>query len=294
MLEFYLSNEYWFAATQLILAMFGMGATLTPKDFKDVFVEPLAVTSGTVIQLAAVPLATFVFLSAFDINAGVAVGIALIAAIPGGTASNIFTFFARGNAALSISITAITTLLCILTTPFILGILINQYLPADFVMPSAKIMREISLTLLVPLTAGMIFYYFQPKLAEILSKISIRISLIIILAIVIGSAMAGRLDLEAFGYNNVGIIFCFTLLLAIVAYTAPRIIGLNRANCGAIEFEVVVRNINLGVLINASIFPLADPSTAALGTLVLVSLLLYGGIMLLMSAVLIAFYRFRV
>jgi BASS family bile acid:Na+ symporter len=92
MLEFYLSNEYWFAATQLILAMFGMGATLTPKDFKDVFVEPLAVTSGTVIQLAAVPLATFVFLSAFDINAGVAVGIALIAAIPGGTASNIFTF----------------------------------------------------------------------------------------------------------------------------------------------------------------------------------------------------------
>jgi BASS family bile acid:Na+ symporter len=293
MLEFYLSNEYWFAATQLILAMFGMGATLTPKDFKDVFVEPLAVTSGTVIQLAAVPLATFVFLSAFDINAGVAVGIALIAAIPGGTASNIFTFFARGNAALSISITAITTLLCILTTPFILGILINQYLPADFVMPSAKIMREISLTLLVPLTAGMIFYYFQPKLAGILSKISIRISLIIILAIVIGSAMAGRLDLEAFGYNNVGIIFCFTLLLAIVAYTAPRIIGLNRANCGAIEFEVVVRNINLGVLINASIFPL-DPSTAALGTLVLVSLLLYGGIMLLMSAVLIAFYRFRV
>jgi bile acid:Na+ symporter, BASS family len=160
MLEFYLSNEYWFAATQLILAMFGMGATLTPKDFKDVFVEPLAVTAGTVIQLATVPLATFVFLSAFDINAGVAVGIALIAAIPGGTASNIFTFFARGNAALSISITAITTLLCILTTPFILGILINQYLPADFVMPSAKIMREISLTLLVPLTAGMIFYYF--------------------------------------------------------------------------------------------------------------------------------------
>ena len=87
MLEFYLSNEYWFAATQLILAMFGMGATLTPKDFKDVFVEPLAVTAGTVIQLATVPLATFVFLSAFDINAGVAVGIALIAAIPGGTAS---------------------------------------------------------------------------------------------------------------------------------------------------------------------------------------------------------------
>ena len=123
--EFYVQYEYWFAAVQLVLAMLGMGATLTGRDFRDVVSEPRAVSLGTIIQIVIVPLSAYLFLRLLGIQDGVAVGLALIAAIPGGTVSNIFTFLARGNSALSISITALTTLACLVTTPLILSALIT-------------------------------------------------------------------------------------------------------------------------------------------------------------------------
>ncbi|MEP4335416.1 MAG: bile acid:sodium symporter, partial [Roseobacter sp.] len=154
---FYLANEYWFAVFQLVTAMLGMGATLTPGDFRAILREPKAVTSGTAIQLIMVPLVALAVISAFGIAGGVAVGIALIAAIPGGTTSNIFTFFARGNVPLSTTITAVTTLACLFTTPLILDFLITQYMPADFAMPRVQTMTEIALTLLLPLVIGMVY-----------------------------------------------------------------------------------------------------------------------------------------
>lgn len=291
MAEFYVQNEYWFAATQLILAMLGMGATLTGRDFRDVVREPRAVSLGTGIQIVAVPLTAFLFLRLLGVHDGVAVGIALIAAIPGGTVSNIFTFFARGNSALSISITAITTLVCLVSTPLILSLLISEYLPADFTMPRAQIVREIALTLLLPLAVGMLYLYLYPGSAATLSRWSIRGSLLGILLIVVGSAIAGRLDVAAFGYSNMLVVTLFTVTLSVMAYLLPKLMRLSRPDSTAIEFEVIVRNVNLGVLIKASIFPAAVSETAQLGDMVLFTLLLYGGVQMLVGAVLIWLYR---
>jgi BASS family bile acid:Na+ symporter len=289
--EFYVQHEYWFAAVQLILAMLGMGATLTGKDFRDVVSEPLAVSAGTAIQLVAVPLTAFLFLKFLGVHDGVAVGIALIAAIPGGTVSNIFTFIARGNTALSISITAITTLACLVTTPLILSLLISDYLPQDFTMPKGQIISEIALTLLLPLFIGMLFLYMYPRSAPTLSKWSIRGSLLVILFIVLGSALAGRLDVEAFGYKNILLVALFAVALSVMAFLVPRVMRLSRPDSTAIEFEVIVRNVNLGVLLKASIFPAASAATAALGDMVLFSLLLYGGLQLFVGGFLIWIYR---
>ena len=289
--QFYLQYEYWFAAIQLILAMLGMGATLTGKDFRDVVNEPRSVSLGTAIQIVLVPAMAFIFLQLLGVTGGVAVGIAMIAAVPGGTTSNIFTYFARGNSALSICITALTTLACLLTTPLILMLLIGAYLPQDFSMPKGQIVREIALTLLLPLAAGMTYLHLYPRTAATLSKWSIRGSLFGILLIVIGSASAGRLDISAFGYQNLLLVTLFTICLALMAYVVPKIIGLSRSDSTAIEFEVIVRNVNLGVLIKASIFPAAASATAQIGDTVLLSLLLYGGLQMLLGAILIGFYR---
>lgn len=291
MADFYVKHEYWFAAVQLILAMLGMGATLTGKDFRDVVLEPLAISVGTAVQLVAVPLTAFLFLRLLGVQGGLAVGIALIAAIPGGTVSNIFTFFARGNAALSISITALTTLACLISTPLILSLLISEYLPADFAMPRAQIMRDIALTLLLPLAIGMLYLYLYPRSAPTLSKWSIRGSLLGILLIVIGSGMAGRLDITAFGLDSILLVALFAVSLAVVGCLAPRLLRLSRRDATAIEFEVIVRNINLGVLMKASIFPAASSATAQLGDIVLFTLLLYGALQLLLSGVLIGITR---
>ncbi len=289
--QFYVQYEYWFAAAQLVLAMLGMGATLTGKDFRDVVSEPLAVTVGTLVQLLAVPVTAFAFLRFAGVHEGVAVGIALIAAIPGGTTSNIFTFLARGNAALSISITGITTLACLVSTPFILSVLVSQYLPVGFTMPTGQIIREIAFTLLLPLAAGMTYLYMYPGSAATLSRWSIRGSLVGILLIVVGSASAGRLDAGAFGADNMLMVALFAVLLAVMGYLVPRVLGLSRVDATAIEFEVVVRNVNLGVLIKAALFPAAVSATAALGDLVLFTLLLYGALQLLVSAPLILMKR---
>ena len=107
----------------------------------------------------------------------------------------------------------------------------------------------------------------------------------------VGSAIAGRLDVAAFGYRNVLLVTLFTFSLALMAYLVPRLMRLSRRDSTAIEFEVIVRNINLGVLIKASIFPAAASETAALGDAVLFSLLLYGGLQLIAGAVLIWLYR---
>jgi BASS family bile acid:Na+ symporter len=285
--EFYIRFEYWFAAFQLILAMLGMGATLTGKDFRDVVREPLAVSLGTGIQLIVVPLTAFLFLRLLGVHDGVAVGIAVIAAIPGGTVSNVFTFFARGNSALSISITALTTIACLVTTPLILSLLISEYLPADFSMPRAQIVREIALTLLVPLALGMLYLYLYPRSAAAVSKWCIRGSLLGILLIVVGSAIAGRLDVAAFGYDNVLLVTMFAVFLAGMTYVALKLMRLSRPDSTAIELEVIVRNVNLGILIKASIFPAAIKETARLGDMVLFSLLLYGAIQLLIGAALV-------
>ncbi len=288
--DIYVQYEYWFAAFQLVFAMFGMGATLTVGDFKDVVKEPRAVTIGTAVQLVLVPLVAFLFIHTFGLAGGVAVGVALVASIPGGTTSNIFTYFARGNIPLSISITGITTLACLFTTPLILGLLITEYLPASFVMPTAQIISDIAFTLLLPLALGMLVLSKLPQHAGWISKWSIRASLFGILLIVVGSISAGRLDINVFGMNNVLLVILFLIVLWVASWLITKLLGLSKPDRTAIEMEVVVRNVNLGVLIKASMFP-ATGSASNIGDMVLFTVLLYGAVQMLIAAILIGIRR---
>lgn len=277
MTNFYLQNEYWFAVFQLVSAMFGMGATLTIKDFGEIVTEPTPVSIGVLIQLLLVPVTAYLFIYAFGLAGGVAVGLVIIAAIPGGTSSNIFTFFAHGNIALSIAITTITTIVCLASTPFIMDVLISEYMPISFVMPTGQIAREIMFTLLAPLGLGMLLFKYFPKPAPIISGWCIRASMFGIFMIVIGSITAGRLDAAAFGFSNVLIVCFFIIALHFSAWLVCKLANLSPANSTAIEMEVVVRNVNLGLLIKASVFPAIIGQVDPIGNLVLFTLLLYGG-----------------
>ena len=287
MFDFYLAHEYWFAAAQLSLAMLGMGATLTPKDFNGIVKSPRAFSVGMALQLILVPLVAFLFISLSGAAAAILIGLALLAAIPGGTVSNIFTYLGKGNIVLSIAITAITTIGCLITTPIILNLLISQHMPSDFVMPAGRIAFEITLFLLIPLGIGMAIYAKLPKRAETISKLGIYGSIFVIALIVIGSAGAGRLDLGAYGGRNILIIVAFALTLLTVSVLIPKLLRLPAKDGTAIQIEITVRNTNLGLLLNASLFPVGHP----LGGTVLLTLLLYGALMLLLGAGLIGYNR---
>ncbi|SHG81893.1 bile acid:sodium symporter family protein [Ferrimonas marina] len=291
MVELYLEHEYGVAVFQLVCAMLGMGATLTLADFGRLLQQPKAVGVGLALQLLMVPLLTFAFIWGLSPSAGVAIGIAVIAAIPGGTTSNIFTLLARGNIALSIAITVITTLICLATTPLVLQWLAASHMPLAFTMPTAQIMREILLTLLLPLALGMACFHFFPKIAPGLSRWSIRASLLGLAAIVLGSALAGRLDINAFGMANVGLVVLYTLLLWAMAAVITLLLRLPQADGTAIQLEVLVRNINLGILLKTLLFPASLASM--LGDQVLFTLLLFGALQMLGAAVVIVWQRQR-
>ena len=298
--DLYLEYEFWFAAAQLILAMLGMGATLTIKDFGEVAKEPKAFSTGMAIQVMLVPVVTFIYLQLFGmypeslavgVAVGVAVGLALCAAIPGGAVSNIFTHFAGGNIALSIAITAVTTIACLMTTPIILNFLITEHMPANFTMPAGKIALDIFLCMLLPLALGMVYLKLYPSTAARLSTFCIRASLFVILLIVIGSLGAGRLDLAAFGLTNILIVLLFICVLTAFGWLIPRLMRLEQNDSTAIGMEVTVRSTNLGLLIKASIFPAIVGQPDPMGDTVLFTLLLYGGLMLIISGVLIKINR---
>ncbi len=293
MFDFYVQHEYWFAAVQLILAMLGMGATLAPADFGRVIADPKGFSVGIVLQLIGVPLLAYVFILMISGSPGLAVGLAVCAAIPGGTVSNIFTYFARGHIALSIALTAIATVACLVTTPIVLDLLVTQYMPQDFEMPAGRIATEIGLCLLLPLVVGMLFLRLLPKAAPFFSRWCIRGSLFVILLIVIGALGAGRLDLQSFGLENIGWVFAFIMILLVVSHVVPRLAGNSWTDVIAINIEITVRNTNLGLLIKASLFPAAVGVADPVGDNVLFTILLYGGLMLMISGGMIPVYRRR-
>jgi len=289
----YLEYEFWFAAIQLILAMLGMGATLTLGDFGKVFRFPRAFVFGLLLQVAGVPVIAWLLIDWIHPAAGLAIGLALVAAIPGGTTSNIFTYFASSNVALSISLTAFATVGCLVSTPIVLILLVNEFMPVGFVMPAQQIAIDIGLCLLLPLAIGMVLRagVFTQAQAEVFAKWCIRGSLLVIVGIVVGSLSAGRLDIEAFGPENAWWVVVFIWLLTMASMLVPVLLRLKADDAGAINIEIVIRNVNLGVLLKASLFPAAVGVADPIGDAVLFTVLLYGALQLLFSVPLIFGFR---
>jgi BASS family bile acid:Na+ symporter len=283
MFDTYLSYEYYFAAAQLMLAMLGMGATLRVADFAEVFHEGRALLLGLTTQLVVVPLIAYLVAVVLPVDAGIAVGLALVAAVPGGTMSNIVTHLAWGNTALSISMTTASTLGCLLTTPIVLRALAAAHLTAEFEMPAARIASDIGICLLLPLALGMFVGARMPHLRKRFSNTCIAASIGVILLMIVGSAGAGRIDATAYGWVGPAAIVVFSLLAQQSAMALGRLARLSGPDRLAIGVEVTIRNTNLALLIKASLFPVAAGVADPVADGALFVALLYGGFALFVA-----------
>lgn len=254
MFDFYPQWEYPLAAAQLALAMLGLGAQLRPKDFLEIVRSPFAFGTGMVLQIVGIPALAALVTVIFDLPVGLAVGLILVAAVPGGSVSNIFTYLGKGNVALSVALTGVCTLLCLVTTPFVLKLLAADYLPDSFEMPVWFVVREISLFLLVPLVLGMTLRHYKPVVQGAFSKWCIRASLIIIGIMVVGSLGSGRMQMDAFGWTGPLLIIGFCVTALIIGASLTMAVRFREADQLAVAIEVTVRNTNLALLLKASIF----------------------------------------
>lgn len=276
--DLYVEYEYSITFVQLAMAMFAMGATLHVGDFRAVVRLPRSFLTGLGAQMVLVPLVSYGLLRAFDLDTGVAIGLAILASVPGGTVSNVFTYAGKGDVALSIALTAVTSLVCVVTVPFVLEWLVGSYVPPTFSLPRGRIALEIVVTLLVPLAIGMGVLRRWPERAERLSRVALAATAVLIALIVIGSATAGRLDVEAMGLANLAVVGGFALLLAAIAIAAATITRRPWPDVTAITIETTVRNTNLGLLVRTSVFGTAATRGDPVADLALFTLLAYAGI----------------
>jgi BASS family bile acid:Na+ symporter len=142
----------------LVVIMFGMGLTLTPADFKRVFLAPRAKLIGLANQLILLPLIAFGLAHVFHLSPELAVGLMLVAACPGGPTSNLITHLSRGDTALSVTLTAVSSLITIFTIPLVVGFSLDYFLGADgstITLPFGQTAIQLILVTILPIMAGM-------------------------------------------------------------------------------------------------------------------------------------------
>ena len=273
----YADYEYLLASSQLFLAMLGMGALLAPKDFISEVRQPRSLCIGLGFQWMLVPVIALAVAALAPVPTGVAIGIMLIAAVPGGTLSNILTHFGRGNIALSISLTSITTVAALITTPLLLQLMMAEHLPDNFEMPTMDIARDILLTLIFPLLAGMVIKVKTPEItSERFSKWLIRASLLLVVMMAIGASGSGRLNPQAYGAISIGVVVLFCIALKLASVTVARVTNIPARDGLAVVVEATFRNLSLAVAVKAIVFPAQSGIVDPIGDAVLFTTFLYG------------------
>ena len=284
--EHYPPYHHLVASTQLVLAMFGMGIVTRPRDFVELVLEPKPMIAGLLYQLLGIPLLTATVVYLIKLPPEVVVGLIMIAAMPGGSLSNIYTHLGKGNVALSVALTGVMTLLALVTAPLIMRFFAGDFLPPEIAMPVGVIMREIFVFLLLPLFIGMIVgRCMEEKKAHLCSKWVVRASLLVLAILVVGSLGSGSLDFSRYSLQIPLLIFLYCLVIQIIALRGSRhLLGFSNRDAMALGIESSMKNINLAVLIAASLFGIKGQN-GEFGAGVLFVLLLYGGVSLAVAAV---------
>lgn len=174
----------------LMLIMFGMGLTLTLPDFGMVVRQPLPVLLGVVAQFVIMPLLGLGIAWALNLSPELAAGLILVGCAPGGTASNVVTYLARGNVALSVAMTSVSTLLAPLLTPLLALWLAGRYMAVD----AGSMAWSIVQIVLIPVVLGLVIRYLMPRLVDrilpVLPWVSVLAITFVVIAVVSGSAQA--------------------------------------------------------------------------------------------------------
>lgn len=276
MFDNYIQYEHLLAQVQLALFMLGMGATLSWKDFLPVIKQPRDLFLGLLCVLGIGPLIAIVLPQIFSVDKGIAMGLLLVGTLPGGSLSNVFTWLARGNAALSIALSGCGAILCLFTLPLTLQLLAGQYVPADFQMPVWGIIREIILFVLIPLGLGMLLALrISQETAIRFSKWVIRFGFVLVLYMIAGSLVSDRVELGDYGWGPPLLILLYCLLIQQLSILPLRF-RWPPENFVAIGLEVTIRNVYLGILLVTVLFPAKAGVLPEMGGHVLFVVLFYG------------------
>ncbi|MBH0229701.1 bile acid:sodium symporter family protein [Halobacillus yeomjeoni] len=248
------TNLASFITILLGVVMFGMGLTLKPVDFKLVAKKPVPVLLGVSTQYILMPLVAFGIAYMMDLPAGLAAGLVLLGSVPGGTASNVMVYLAKGNLALSVAMTSLSTMLAPVLTPLILLILAGQWLPVD---PMAMFISIVQV-IIIPIGLGVTLRKFFPKTVE---KSATVVPLISVVAIIVIVSAVVSLNVDNITNSGVSIftaVMLHNIIGLFLGYMVAKGLRLDESKRRAISIEVGMQNSGLGVALASAHFgPLA-------------------------------------
>lgn len=239
------------------IIMLGMGMTMTVDDFKGVLQSPKAVLIGVVAQFVVMPGLAFILCKLFNLPPEIAVGVILVGCCPGGTASNVITYMAKGNVALSVACTSVSTLLAPVLTPAIFYLLASQWLKID----AASMFISILQVVLLPIVVGLILRTWLKRQVESYIQVMPLVSVIAIVAIVAAIIGGSKAAILQSGLLILAVVILHNGLGYLLGFTAARFFKLPYADSKAIAVEVGMQNSGLGVALAAVHFA-ASPITA--------------------------------
>ena len=250
-----------FLPLALAVVMIGLGLHLSVADFRRVWVMPRAVLVALAVQTLLLPPVALAMGLYLGMPPEMALGLVLLSAAPGGVTANLFSHLARGDLALNITLTAINSVLALVTLPLWVALGMRLFLGAEGAVPPpmGKIV-EVAVLVIVPVALGMVIRGFAPALASRLDR-PVRILSTLVLAGLIAVAVVKEWDLIREHAPRVGVLMVgFNLLSLLAGYTAGRLARLDLAKSTAIAFEIGIHNSTIAIYIALEV--LARPAAA--------------------------------
>ena len=248
--------DTWAINPMLGAIMFGMGLTLSPTDFKVVLSRPKDILIGCLTQFTVMPLLALGLTWAFSLPQELAIGVILVGCCPGGTASNVITYLAKGDLALSVGMTAASTLLAPLLTPLLVWLLAGTMVDVDTV----GMLMSIVYVVIAPIVCGLLCQRFLPKLTKLLTPYLPAFSSVVI-AMVVGIVVShNAARLLTAGLLIVAVVIIHNLLGLAIGFTVGRLLHVQRPKCVALSIEVGMQNSGLAsslAVLHFAAYPLA-------------------------------------
>lgn len=234
----------------LAVVMFGMGMNMSWRDVEPVLRQPRNILAGCAAQFLIMPALAVLLGKVFGLDAALLTGVILVGACPGGTASNVITFLARGDLALSVGMTTLNTLLAPLMTPLIVWLLLRTSVEVD----APAMFRTIALVVLAPIALGLLLHRFadrHPAVRQVMPTFSV-LAIAAIIACIVAHQSAqllatGDVILPVVMLHNLGGFGC--------GYLLARLLRLNTAQARALSVEVGMQNSGLATALAQSAFP---------------------------------------
>lgn len=250
----------------LRLVMVGLGLSLALPDFKRVIVFPRAATVGLVAQLVGLPLAAFALALAFNAPPAIAIGLVILAACPSGVTANAYTFAARADVPLCVTLSALTSVITVFTIPFLIGLALRVFAePGQTVAISASNMLLNLMTFtLIPLALGMLFRQFFPEIAERAVE-PIRKAVLWLMIVVLLLGVVASVEEIVANFATAGLLVIVMNLLTMgLGFGLAKLFRLPIEQVVTITFEVGVQNLALSLAIAFSILSVPEFAISAL------------------------------